>query len=353
MNLQLAIVQSCTETTGTVHDIASDSQIEAIFAAPIIEYGITIRPEHLVAVDHSVSPPEIVFRWNVATAMRVADGQVHVRTAEGNEQAAELLPDIDVTVNAGDCIYIIDGMIYDVATNGRPANPRQVCRVGFPMIEAMYAQVVHVDASTVKSVVRTSYDTIADEFLAWTQQVRVAERERYTTTLLDRLDANAQVLELGCGAGLPTTKRLTERFQVTGVDISSRQIEFARQHVPTAKFIRADMMELTFPSARFDAVTAFYSIVHVPREEQPQLLPNIHTWLRPKGLLVAALGASAQHAGYEDDWLGAPMYWSSFDAETNRQMVEDARFQIISAVEETVMEDGDEVTFLWVIARKP
>jgi len=70
------------------------------------------------------------------------------------------------------------------------------------------------------------------------------------------------------------------------------------------------------------------------------------------GLLVATMGANSTEAGYEDDWLGAPMYWSHFDSETNRWLVEQSGLQLLSAQEETAEEHGQPATFLWVVARK-
>jgi len=79
-----------------------------------------------------------------------------------------------------------------------------------------------------KRVVEQGYDHIADQHLAWAQTVRSAERARYTTVLLDKLTPGANVLELGCGAGVPTTRQLAKRFRVTGVDISAQQLALAR-----------------------------------------------------------------------------------------------------------------------------
>ncbi|HEX6780069.1 MAG TPA: class I SAM-dependent methyltransferase, partial [Ktedonobacterales bacterium] len=155
-----------------------------------------------------------------------------------------------------------------------------------------------------------------------------------------------------CGVGLPTARILAERFQVTGADLSARHIALARQNVPNATFLQADMTALTFPPARFDAVVGFYSIIHVPRQEQPGLLRDIAGWLKPGGLFVAAMGTS----DVEQDilhWMGAPMYWSHFDSETNRRLVLEAGLQIVRAAEETAPEDGVPITFLWVVAQKP
>jgi SAM-dependent methyltransferase len=137
------------------------------------------------------------------------------------------------------------------------------------------------------------------------------------------------------------------------VDISARQIELARQRIPRATFIRADMTELELPSASFDAVAAFYSLTHVPREDVAPLLRSISGWLRPGGLFVASLGASDDPGGFVEDWLGVPMYFSAFDSATNRSLVGEAGFEILSAREEADEEDGMRIVFLWVAARKP
>jgi SAM-dependent methyltransferase len=203
-----------------------------------------------------------------------------------------------------------------------------------------------------KRVVEQGYDRIAERHLGWIHGIRVDERALYTSVLLNGLPAGAEVLDLGCGAGVPTTRQLARRFRVTGVDISARQIALARQDVPEAQFIQADITQLDFAPASFDAVSAFYAIIHVPRQEQSKLLRDIALWLRPGGLLVATMGARSMKADYDEDFLGAPMYWSSFDSETNRRLVEEAGLDVISAREETAEEFGERVTFLWVVAQK-
>ena len=204
-----------------------------------------------------------------------------------------------------------------------------------------------------KQIVAQGYDTIAERYAEWAGRTRTDERERYSAVLLNALPPGATVLELGCGVGVPTPQHLARRFAVTGVVISAQHIALARRNVPVATFVQADMAALDFPPAGFDAVAAFYSIIHVPREEHAALLHDIATWLRPGGLLVATMGAGSTEAAVEPDWLGVPMYFSHFDGATNQRLVEEAGLQIISAQEETADEDGAPVTFLWVVARKP
>jgi hypothetical protein len=113
-----------------------------------------------------------------------------------------------------------------------------------------------------------------------------------------------------------------------------------------------DLTAVTFPPGAFAGVTALYSITHVPRDEQAGLFERVARWLRDGGLLLATLGA----AGGDDwtgQWLGVPMYFSSYDAETNRGLLRRAGFDLL--VDEVVQmrEPEGPAAFLWVIARKP
>lgn len=210
-----------------------------------------------------------------------------------------------------------------------------------------------MDASDPRRIVADGYDRIAERHAAWALETRSEERARYAAVLLDRLPAGAEVVELGCGAGGPTTRALAGRFRLTGVDISARSVELARAAVPGARFLHADMTRLELPAESVDGVAAFYSVIHVPRDEHAALFARIATWLRPGGILVVALGARDTPAGYEPDWLGAPMYWSGYDAATGEGTVAGAGLRIEQAVVETADEDGQPVSFLWIVGRKP
>jgi SAM-dependent methyltransferase len=236
--------------------------------------------------------------------------------------------------------------------DGNPIDPDRLRAESFPEIRAPRQRLEAVHALDPKQVVEQGYDRIAERHLEWIHDIRAEERARYTSVLLNGLPAGARVLDLGCGAGGPTTQALARRFRVTGVDISARQIALARQDVPEAQFIQADITQLDFAPASFDAVSAFYAIIHVPRQEQSKLLRDIASWLRPGGLLVATMGAGSMKADYDENFLGAPMYWSSFDSETNRRLVEEAGLHVVSAREEAAEEFGERVTFLWVVAQK-
>jgi SAM-dependent methyltransferase len=204
-----------------------------------------------------------------------------------------------------------------------------------------------------KQIVANGYDHIAETYAGWAAGSTSDERTRYAGILLERLPPGARVLELGCGAGVPVTQALARRFAVTAVDISARQVALAQRNAPTATVLHADMAALSFPPESFDGVIALYSIIHLPRAEHAPLLRSIATWLRPGGLLIATMGVNDMAAGTEDDWLGAPMFWSGFDSATNEALVRESGLRILSAREEAADEDGRPVWFLWIVAEKP
>jgi SAM-dependent methyltransferase len=149
------------------------------------------------------------------------------------------------------------------------------------------------------------------------------------------------------------TRELAERRDLTGVDISAVQVDLARRNVPAATFIHADMTELAFDAASFDAVVAFYSLTHVPREEVPSLLARIREWLRPGGTFIASMGVEDDPGTIEKGWLGVDMFFSHFSARKNRRLVEDAGMVVDSAEVLAEPEDRCDARFLWIVAHRP
>jgi SAM-dependent methyltransferase len=200
--------------------------------------------------------------------------------------------------------------------------------------------------------VRRGYDAIADRYAEWAASFETPAAA-WVEKLQRRLPERSCVLDLGCGGGGPTTLALAARHDVLGVDISDRQLERARRLVPEARFLRADATEVAFEPESFDAVVSLFMFGHVPRAKQRPLLERICGWLAPGGLLLATL-ATANADDVEDDWLGAPMFFASYDEEWDRRALQSAGFVLDEARVVPFEEPGHGlVRFMWVLARKP
>ena len=210
-----------------------------------------------------------------------------------------------------------------------------------------------------QDVVAAGYDAMCASYAKWAARVDGDPRERYVAKLLALAAERPDVLEIGCGAGVEPTPTLARRARLVGIDISRSQIDRARTAVPDAEFIHGDATTARFASDSFDAVLALYVLTHVPRSELPALLRRIGDWLRPQGAFLATFGGGGSHDSFVDDFLGAPMFFSGFDAETNERLVQEAGLTIVESQLEPMREPesepgrGEETSiFHWILARK-
>jgi SAM-dependent methyltransferase len=197
-----------------------------------------------------------------------------------------------------------------------------------------------------RTLAARGYDLIAEAYLERFGRSQV--RDRWLRQMIARLPQRARVLDLGCGAGLPVARVLAAQgFQVVGVDGSARQIELAVANVPEGQFILADMTEVEFAPASFDAISAFYAITHIPRQEHATLLRRIAAWLKPGGVFVGSFGAD----DWRGQWLGTEIFFSHYSAQTNERLAHEAGLLLEKA--EVVPQDNEDARFLWMVARTP
>jgi SAM-dependent methyltransferase len=202
-----------------------------------------------------------------------------------------------------------------------------------------------------KTVVERGYDALGADYLRWVSAFVDPGRDRMLDEFMTRLASGAPVLDLGCGPGLPSTWSLADRFEVTGVDFSEAQLDAARRNVPNASFVQADVMDVDFPPESFDGVTAFYSIIHLPRDVHGQLFERVSRWLVPGGLFLATLGAS-DDPDWIGEWLGQPMFFSNHAADVNRRLLRAANFDLLMDDVMVTAEPEGPASFLWVLAKR-
>jgi SAM-dependent methyltransferase len=244
--------------------------------------------------------------------------------------------------------------------------------------------------TNLKPRLQASYDAIAETYNAWaakTPSTRLAHLQAFLAALPNHDGDDAapqQVLELGCGAGLPVAAALLadpRRLRLAANDLSATQLRLARANLLAStaavaaadggpppglsaaaaaeealdarvRFAPGDMMALDFPAASLAGVVAFYSIIHLPREEQTELLRRLHAWLAPGGLVVANFAVEEEESSVIDRWLDCDegwMFWSAWGAERTVALLDEVGFEIIS---QEIKGDVVNAEFLWVLARK-
>src|SRR5437870_4410508 len=97
---------------------------------------------------------------------------------------------------------------------------------------------------------------------------------------------------------------------------------------PNGTFECRDMATAEFEEGRFTAIVSLFSVFHLPVQEHRPLLARMFSWLRSGGYLLISLGHSAW-TGYEEDWYGAPMYWSHADEQTSLKWLDETGFEVL------------------------
>lgn len=184
-------------------------------------------------------------------------------------------------------------------------------------------------------VVQAGYDRGGDAYL----RARNRVPDPRVVALAGALRPGARVLDLGCGAGVPTARFLAaEGFDVIGLDVSPRQVERARGLVPAAAFAVRDMAALEPHELAVEAVVALFAIFHVPREAHAGIFRVLRSFL-PAGGHLLVIGGGDAYEGVQHDFHGVPMFWSQHSAADTRRLVEEAGFRVRSDSREEI--DGE------------
>jgi hypothetical protein len=217
-------------------------------------------------------------------------------------------------VKSGKMISRLEGHAQDVvAADFLPGNKRVVTASSDKTVrlwdvttgvELTTVGVIDPSAGNSKEIVRTGYDRVSETYRGDRLDLSDPEYMKYAGWIEElkvQLGPSGNVLDLGCGNGVPVARLLVEAgYGYVGVDLSPVQIERARRLTPHAEFICGDMSELQVTSERFSAVVSLYAMIHLPLEEQRDLLERIHQWLQPGGVLMMIVGAT--------EWTGGTMY---------------------------------------------
>lgn len=182
------------------------------------------------------------------------------------------------------------------------------------------------DPAAFRRAVRDGYDGLADAYAA--QRDEGSDSPDLLADVLAGLDDGARVLDAGCGAGDLVLDSLPDGVTGVGLDVSCEQVARARVYSPHV--VQGDMTRLPFRPDSFDAVTAMYSLIHVPRSEHGAFYAELARVLRPDGKALVVTGEGAW-TGENPDWLdsGTGMRWSWPDLDESKELLRDAGLRVV------------------------
>jgi SAM-dependent methyltransferase len=181
-----------------------------------------------------------------------------------------------------------------------------------------------------------AYDAVAGEYAR--RIYGELSHKPFDRALLDRFAAAVKdqgpAADVGCGPG-HVARYLHERgVRMVGIDLSAQMIEQARALNPGIDFARGDMRKLDLADGSLAGVVAFYSLIHIPREEVTEVLRELARVLRPDGLLLVGFHVGTQVL-HLDDWWERPVSvdFVFFEPAEMRGYLEAAGFRVDEVLE--------------------
>ena len=108
------------------------------------------------------------------------------------------------------------------------------------------------------------------------------------------------VADVGCGTGAASRVLADVGLDVLGIDLSPNMIAEAQRRNPALRFQVGSMTGLDFAEGHFDGICAWYSVIHIPDEQLPQVFSEFHRVLRPGGVALVAFQVGDQPRTFEE-----------------------------------------------------
>ena len=142
------------------------------------------------------------------------------------------------------------------------------------------------------------------------------------------------VADLGCGPGQIARSLHGRGLTTIGIDLSPEMVSLARQLSPEIPFEQGSMLALDVADNTWGGITAFYSVIHVARDDLPHVMHEAYRALRSGGMMLIAF-----HVGQEtihlDQWWdkAVDIDFNFYDFATVEHALESAGFLVETRIE--------------------
>ena len=175
------------------------------------------------------------------------------------------------------------------------------------------------DLDKIVTVTLAHYEQGAEEFRAGTRDHDVSQN---IASLLRHLEGEKPftILDFGCGPGRDLGTFTGLGHTAIGLEGATGFAAMARADTGCEVW-QQEFLKLDLPPERFDGIFANAALFHVPSQELPRVLRQLHTTLKPRGVLFSSNPRGANEEGWNRGRYGA-----YHDLEAWRRYILDAGF---------------------------
>ncbi len=154
------------------------------------------------------------------------------------------------------------------------------------------------------------YDQNAQAFWEGTRDHDVSQN---INAMLQHIESASplELLDFGCGPGRDLMRFTALGHRVTGLEGSAQLAALARAH-SGCEVLEQNFLSLDLPLGRFDGVFANAVLFHIPSQALPGVLGEIHSSLKPGGVLFCSNPHGDGQEGWNGDRYGAFHDWPTW-----------------------------------------
>ncbi|MBT2340113.1 MULTISPECIES: class I SAM-dependent methyltransferase [Pseudomonas] len=159
------------------------------------------------------------------------------------------------------------------------------------------------DLQAITATTLGNYNAVAESFREGTRDHDVSQN---IDALLRHIQASAplQILDFGCGPGRDLRAFTAMGHVAVGLDGSAEFVRMARQD-SGCEVWQQDFLQLDLPAERFDGIFANAVLFHIPLQELPRVLKQLHATLKPGGVLFSSNPRGENREGWNGQRFGA------------------------------------------------
>lgn len=191
-----------------------------------------------------------------------------------------------------------------------------------------------MDYLEIENEMKKTYNAIATKYEKESQEDW--KDKKYVDIFLNYLNENATILDIACGTGELLKYYNDKGFETTGIDIAKEMVCIAKRKVPNSNVMEMSLYDIDSIEEKFDAISATFTLVHIPKEKINQVINKIGQRLKSDGIFFTVFTTSLQEGLQEEPLDSKYKYYAvNYSKEEICNILIDNGFKVLESTKET------------------